>query len=457
MSGGRNTNKKQVEKQYEYDKAVHNYGWETKMLKWDQAMSQYNAKIANDRDTRDYEHSQKVAAWEDAEAIRNFKYQNQRAAHNASVKAYNKQLDFNSLAQEISLNDNTRKYNERMTEIGFKNENLMMKFDHTKTAQQQGVRQYKEKALLTEAGLAAGLRDASDQAGFEAREQLSQLEKAKSDAARKGVELTMESLSKQGKVRATGQTGRSARKNLQAVLAEHGRGQAAVVGMITHQEKDNALAFDRIQKKLEQATTKAALDYATLATDVAQTVERADMQILQAQEGTGLGQRELQESLKSATAQKEVDDQNIQIKKYGADLSAENSIAPDAQKEPVPAFPVKIKDPQTVPPPEPSWDRHEAVKPIKGAVSKGPSLISQILSDDRLKYNMNRVGTSNKGIPIYTFKYRHEGKHGPEYIGTSAQDLIQMGRSDAVGRLEKEGFYYVDYSKLDLQFAKVPT
>ena len=70
---------------------------------------------------------------------------------------------------------------------------------------------------------------------------------------------------------------------------------------------------------------------------------------------------------------------------------------------------------------------------------------------------MNRVGTSNKGIPIYTFKYRHEGKHGPEYIGTSAQDLIQMGRSDAVGRLEKEGFYYVDYSKLDLQFAKVPT
>jgi len=457
MSGGSNSNKEQVEKQFAYDKAVHQYGWDTKNLKWDQATSQYNAKVKNDSNIRDYEHSQKVAAWEDAEAIRNFKYQNQRAAHNASVKAYNKQLDYNSLAQEISLNDNTRKYNERMTEIGFKNEDLMMKFDHTKTAQQQGVRQYKEKALLSEAGLAMGLKDASDAAGFAAREQLNSLEKAKADASRKGVDLTMESLAKQGKVRATGQTGRSARKNLQSVLAEHGRGQAALVGMITHQEKDNALTFDRIQKKLDQATSKAALDYATLATDVAQTVEKADMQILQSQQGTGLGQRQLKESLKSAASQKEADDQGIQLKKYGADLSAENSIAPDAQKEPVPAFPVKITDPETVPPMEPSWDMHVAVNPIEGAVSKGPSLLSQILSDDRLKYNMNRVGTSNKGIPIYTFKYRHEGKHGPKYIGTSAQDLIQIGRSDAVGRLEKEGFYYVDYSKLDLQFAKVPT
>ena len=76
-------------------------------------------------------------------------------------------------------------------------------------------------------------------------------------------------------------------------------------------------------------------------------------------------------------------------------------------------------------------------------------------SDDRLKYDITRVGTSKKGIPKYTFKYRFDGKHGPTYIGTSAQDLIAMGREDAVGTTEKDGFYYVDYSKLDVEFEQV--
>ena len=40
-------------------------------------------------------------------------------------------------------------------------------------------------------------------------------------------------------------------------------------------------------------------------------------------------------------------------------------------------------------------------------------------------------------------------------MGTSAQDLIAMGRKDAVGTTEKDGFYYVDYSKLDVDFEQV--
>ena len=77
------------------------------------------------------------------------------------------------------------------------------------------------------------------------------------------------------------------------------------------------------------------------------------------------------------------------------------------------------------------------------------------MSDDRLKYNITRVGNSKKGIPIYTFKYRHEGMHGPTYQGTSAQDLLEIGRDDAVGKQEKDGFYYVDYGKLDVEFKQV--
>lgn len=456
MSSG-SSNKKQVEKQFDYDNAVHEYGWDQKNLKWSHANNQYTAKVGNDRNTRDYEYDRKVEAWKDAAAIRDFKYANQRAAHNASVKSYNKQLDFNNLAQEISLNDNTRKYNERLTEIGFKNEELLMKMDHTKSLAEQGVSHFKETSVIKEMELALGLKDASEQAGLDARAQLNILEKAKAEAARKGVDLTMESLKKQGQVRATGQTGRSARKNIQAVLTEQGRAQAALVGMVTDQEKDYALSFDRIEEKLKSYNRKTALNYSQIVNDISQTVEKANMQVLQQQEGTGLSQRQLKESLTSAKQQKDADDQSIQLKKYGADLSAENSIAPDAQLEPVPAYPVRVPEPKTVPPVKPSEEMHDKVAPIKGAVSKGPSLLSSILSDNRLKYNMKRVGTSREGVPIYTFKYRHQGKNSPKYIGTSAQDLLAMGREDAVGEVEEGGFYYVDYSKLDLQFYQVPT
>ena len=78
-------------------------------------------------------------------------------------------------------------------------------------------------------------------------------------------------------------------------------------------------------------------------------------------------------------------------------------------------------------------------------------------SDDRLKYDITRVGTSPSGIPKYTFRYRLDGEHGPKYMGTSAQDLLAMGRNDAVGQTEKDGFYKVDYSKLDVTMEVVTT
>ena len=97
--------------------------------------------------------------------------------------------------------------------------------------------------------------------------------------------------------------------------------------------------------------------------------------------------------------------------------------------------------------------------PVKGAVAS-PGIIGSImnaLSDDRVKYNITRVGTSPSGVPEYTFKYRFDGEHGPTYKGTSAQDLLAMGRGDAVSQTEEGGFYRVDYSKLDVKMEKIQT
>ena len=179
--------------------------------------------------------------------------------------------------------------------------------------------------------------------------------------------------------------------------------------------------------------------------------------------------------MKSAQDQHAADKSQIALQKFQGDMQAEASLAPEPSMPPQPKPPVDLPRPKSMAPAEiPSWDR--IPKPRRGTAGSSAGGLSQFLgaagqvagiigtvatlasfSDDRLKYKINRVGNSKKGIPIYTFKYRFDGEHGPTYRGTSAQDLLEMGRDDAVSQTEKDGFYYVDYSKLDVDMEVVTT
>ena len=67
-------------------------------------------------------------------------------------------------------------------------------------------------------------------------------------------------------------------------------------------------------------------------------------------------------------------------------------------------------------------------------------------SDIRLKENINKTGVSESGIPIYTFSYKGKKE---VWSGTMAQDLISMGRKDAVVTMDN-GYYAVKYDMLDV-------
>jgi hypothetical protein len=67
-------------------------------------------------------------------------------------------------------------------------------------------------------------------------------------------------------------------------------------------------------------------------------------------------------------------------------------------------------------------------------------------SDKRLKYNIIELGHSPSGIPIYSFKYKGGSV---SYKGTMAQDLINMGLSDAV-TVMSNGYYGVYYDMIDV-------
>ena len=68
------------------------------------------------------------------------------------------------------------------------------------------------------------------------------------------------------------------------------------------------------------------------------------------------------------------------------------------------------------------------------------------LSDIRSKENIVELGYSPSGIPIYSFNYKGNKKL---YSGTMAQDLIELGREDAVMVMEN-GYYAVNYDIIDV-------
>ena len=394
MSGGGGSRGKESKAQYEGRLERWKFNYEQMVNKHDYVIDQYEAQSHNSEQTRQYKNQIAQNEWADKEALRIFDYQNQVAAYNAGVQAYHKQLDYNALAAEISTNDNTRKYNERLTQIDFQNEDLLM------------------------------------QAGFKGRELTSKIQASRAQKSFDYTDVAIKGLVKQGKVLASGQTGRSARKNFQAVMAEQGRAMAVLSDSVTRDELGYNFALERMGKE------------------------------------DNFKQRQLQESMKSAGAQYEADNQQISLQKYSADMQAEAQIPPTPQATPQMSPPIDIPKPTLLKPPDrPTEAQWNKLKPVRGGSGGGGgNMMMGILgiassfikfSDDRLKKDINRIGTSPSGIPKYTFKYVADGGHGPTYIGTSAQDLLEMGREDAVTQPEKGGFYKVDYSKLDFDMELV--
>ena len=72
------------------------------------------------------------------------------------------------------------------------------------------------------------------------------------------------------------------------------------------------------------------------------------------------------------------------------------------------------------------------------------------LSDERAKENIIKIKYSDSGIPIYHFNYKGDNT---TWTGTMAQDLLGLGREDAVGT--KNGFYTVNYNLIDVDMKKV--
>lgn len=66
-----------------------------------------------------------------------------------------------------------------------------------------------------------------------------------------------------------------------------------------------------------------------------------------------------------------------------------------------------------------------------------------LMSDERVKEDIERVGETDSGLPIYTYKYK--GMDGPSFMGLLAQDVEEVF-PDAVATID--GIKGVDYSRV---------
>jgi hypothetical protein len=83
-------------------------------------------------------------------------------------------------------------------------------------------------------------------------------------------------------------------------------------------------------------------------------------------------------------------------------------------------------------------DMHSGI----GGIAKG--IVG--LSDIRTKENISKLSYSKSGIPVYKFNYKGQNE---TWTGTMAQDLISLGREDAVVKMDN-GYYGVYYDMIDV-------
>ena len=213
--------------------------------------------------------------------------------------------------------------------------------------------------------------------------------------------------------------------------------------------KETAFANQDLMVQLLQEEGKAGL---------LQAGRSAGKAVQSAMAAAGRNQAILVESLVSAEKQSQVNRKKIQTDKYGADLMADANrmlkpeIAP-ALPKPIPLPATIFQDPRRPrkPPKPPKIEpQSNSSSWLSAGLGVAATALPLILSDQRLKNNIVKVGQSESGINIYEFNYKNESQR---YTGVMAQELLDS-HPEAVS-VGEDGFYRVNYDLIDVNMQPV--
>jgi hypothetical protein len=354
----RQDNQNVINAKFDYDNDM--YSWQ-RAKDWSTYYNTLEAQYVqqlNEETINKYKNQLAINNWQDKENMRLYSYAKEAEAYNASVVSYYEQLDFNNIAEELTLNDTARAYQDQLISIGFQNKDLLNKYleggdnaaletkgltDKVKQAKAVEQLQIRETGINREFDL---INDALDKVGLR-----DGMAATKADAAFKMQGMRTENVQKVGQQKALGQAGRSAEKAIQSILANHGNAQMALMESISSAETKYNLDLDKLSAALANKTKLTNLQYSNITNQLTTSQQDA----LRAQEGVGLkfgqlkkqtdfGRIQLQQSMISAGEQNEADKQRIGMDKYQADINASASLKSVPKAPPQQKLPLMIPD-----------------------------------------------------------------------------------------------------------------
>ena len=313
-----------AEQQYQMDKLNYEFAWQEAQDAYTYKLEDIDIAEWNLEQERTYRNAKAVNEWIDKDKQRMFDYNNQVDAYNASVGAYETQLNFNTIADELATHSSRLGYQDMLTKMGYQLDDLTISRDKVERKigiQLANLHQKRESTIKTTRISKDILRQ--------------NLVSKKKELALKLEQQQLAGLEAEGKAKSVGRTGRSARKNQIALLAKSNRLEAAIQHSMNSSRERTKLDMQALNAKLESLCKQLDIENVEILNDLYNT--QLDQEF---------ATRQLNDQLRSENAAYNAREQKQKLDKYGADISAKGMLAAGPILAPELSKPLQLPEPK---------------------------------------------------------------------------------------------------------------
>ena len=269
-----------------------------------------------------WQESTATRAWDAEVQQREAEFNSQVAAYNKSERLYGAQVDLNAYARALADESAEAVKGERLTAVSFEKMGADLQLSQSKAdiAHQRAslnIGRAKQRTEISQQQMAATL----------------QQQQRRAEAAFGSERQLVELMQAAGSAGAKGQAGRTANKNMQAIMATGGRAQAQLVDQITRGDSaynltmmglDKSLIYGEAETALAQSTLTSKGAYADLTYGLGQQQRDATKLSIQSAYGRALDKAEFDE--------------------YGANLAADAQRMAEPGFAPLPSKPLELPE-----------------------------------------------------------------------------------------------------------------
>ena len=268
----------------QHEQAMNSYNYD-----WDNTQRSYNHMLLQNEIQRNdqikqhlYQTSQQKQQWMYANAQQEQQYNSQVAAFNKSEKMYGWQVDMNQISADMALDEQRVQTNERYKALMFEatEADLTYQFDQQEADSKHqydltdaslkrtkaDIDYNKQKTDLSMQGMAGDLDIYSKRTAGQRQKQGLTIDQQtkRGQAAAQSVEDVVKGMQAAGQVEAKGQTGRSATKQYQSMVAQTARLQAVKAYELNRSDIATRLALNGVDQTMAEQETAANLSNAKI-------------------------------------------------------------------------------------------------------------------------------------------------------------------------------------------------